>query len=199
VQVTAKSPKPRCGLAQSGFIDATSKAIKRSPRAFFVDNKDWGHVKCAPATPRHMLLTGKNSIRPEHFYVKDIAAWIPHLLIPNCVSTCPKCRQKSGVDAEHFCFVENPKVLCGVHTHRYLDAVHYTCGDCKGDFLAWRPDCLTLDSKEIAGILNFRMSVNMAFLPLNHVANKQLRNCLFTTWFSGKKAMLTKGASFGFN
>jgi len=41
--------------------------------------------------------------------------------------------------------------------------------------------------------------VNMAFLPLNHVANKQLRNYLFTTWFSGKKAMLTKGASFGFN
>jgi len=33
--------------------------------------------------------------------------------------------------------------------------------------------------------------VNMAFLPLNHVVNNQLRNCLFTTWFSGKKAMLT--------
>jgi len=33
--------------------------------------------------------------------------------------------------------------------------------------------------------------VNMAFLPLNHVVNKQLRNCLFATWFSGKKAMLT--------
>jgi len=31
----------------------------------------------------------------------------------------------------------------------------------------------------------------MAFLPLNHVVNKQLRNCLFTTWFSGEKAMLT--------
>jgi len=36
------------------------------------------------------------------------------------------------------------------------------------------------------------MAVNMAFSPQNCVANKQLRNCLFTTWFSGKKAMLTK-------
>ena len=43
------------------------------------------------------------------------------------------------------------------------------------------------------------IAVNMAFSPLNHVVNKQLRNCLFTTWFSGKKAMLTKGVSFGFN
>jgi len=36
----------------------------------------------------------------------------------------------------------------------------------------------------------------MAFLPLNHVANKQLCNCLFATWFSGKKAMLTMSRGF---
>jgi len=52
-----------------------------------------------------------------------------------------------------------------------------------------------VDKREVGCQLNPKDAhfVNMAFLPLNHVANKQLRNCLFTTWFSGKKAMLTKG------
>jgi len=195
VPVIAKGPKPRHGPAQAEFIDVTRKAIKRGPRLFFVD-KDWGHVKHATATPRCMLLTGKKSIRPEHFYVKDIAAWVPHLLTPNYVPTCPRCGQKSGVNVDRFRFVENPKILCGIHTHRCLDTVHCTCGDCKGDFAGWRPDCLQLDAKEIAGILNFRMSrgfavdENLCSFIISHATDtavsmhKKLRQMTATNWIN---------------
>jgi len=150
-----KSPKPRYGPAQAIFIERTRKAIKQDT-CFFHD-KDWSHIKCSD-NGHCPSLTAKGHINADSYYVKDVAAWVPHMILRNYIPSCGKCRKKERVDPTCFRFVEHPKILYGVFAHRCLDTVHYYCGACG----AWHETTMFHDSDEINGILNFRLSRGFA-------------------------------------
>jgi len=103
-------------------------------------------------------LVNTKKISPDVFYVKDVAVWIPHMTTPNCVPSCAKCLSKELVDVNRYRFVENPKILCGLSNHGYLDSVYHWCGKCTGDFTAFNPATLQQDSQETMGTINFRLS-----------------------------------------
>jgi len=69
----------------------------------------------------------------DSFCVKDVAMWAPHLLLPDHImSSCPHCKQSSGVDLRKSEFVERPKIIHGVWSCMCLD----TCMNCAGVLLA---------------------------------------------------------------
>jgi len=88
--------------------------------------------------------------------------WLPHLIIPNYVPSCGRCLSKVAVSIDPTKWVENPKMLYGLFSHRYLDTKYYKCNDCRSDFVGWHPETLKKDAQEIAGVLNFRMSKGFA-------------------------------------
>ena len=151
-------PKPRHGPAQAKFIESTRLAVEKEQKAFFVD-MDWSRIRYGGN--RGGTLVGK-PIDPLSFYVKDIAMWIPHLMLPNYVPSCSKCQTKEMVDVNGFDWVENPKLLYGVCSHRYVDTIYYKCNKCTCTFLGFNAVTMETDAKEITGVLNFRMSQGFA-------------------------------------
>jgi len=150
--------KPRYGTAQAAFIEQTRVAIDADP--FYFRTHEWTRIQCGGN--RYTTMTHPKKITVDSFYVKDLAVWIPHLLTPNYVPTCCRCLSKVAVGLDTTNWVENPKVLCGVFTHRHFDTKCCRCADCKSDFVGWHPVTLRHDAQEIAGILNFRMSKGFA-------------------------------------
>jgi len=159
--VSPKKTKPRYGEAQAEFIRRTRQAIKEDPT--ILNGVDWRRISYSKSC---LSLTGKKKTSVNDFYVKDLAVWLPHAIIPHCVPTCFRCESKDGVDVTRFRWTKLPKILYGTHTHRYLDTAWYTCVACSnqgnGEFAAWNEKTLLLDSKEITGILNFRLSNGFA-------------------------------------
>jgi len=147
-------PAPRHGNSQAQFIDSVRIEIESGLNKDYFAKRDWKRLTWA--TPASLVNTKK--ISPQLFYVKDLAVWIPHMLIPGCVPSCGKCLSKEGVDPNNFRFVEFPKIMYGLTSHRYLDSVYYHCGNCRGDFQACNPETLKHDGKELLGVLNFRLS-----------------------------------------
>jgi len=149
-------PAARHGAAQEGFVTSTRLALKADP-LYFV-KRDWRQLKFT--NPASLVNSKKTS--PDIFYVKDLAAWIPHMIVPGYTPSCAKCLKKEAVDVQRFRFVEEPKLLYGLSSHRYLDSACCWCGHCCGDFAAWNPATLTQDGKELVGIINFRLSKGFA-------------------------------------
>ena len=56
----------------------------------------------------------------DAFYVKPLACWIPHVLIPNHVPTCPHCKEKKFVNPQKARWINSPKILYGKDRHRYM-------------------------------------------------------------------------------
>jgi len=157
--IPKKPTKARCGPAQVSFIRDARRGIDEQGSLFFAA-REWSNI-CFGFS-RHSSLVQPKKMSPEHFYCKPIAAWVPHLIIPSFVPTCPKCHSKESVDVSKTRWVENPKLLYGIFTHKYLDTVYYHCVKCQKDFLGWHMDSIKLDADEIAGILNYRLSKGFA-------------------------------------
>jgi len=152
-----KAPKPRYGTAQAEFIEKTRCNVKDDPT--ILRGINWRRISYSA---NHLSLTGAKKISVNSFYVKDIAIWLPHVLIPEYTPTCHRCEEKGGVDVSRWSWVAFPKILHGLHTHRYLDSVEYFCLNCGKEFQAWNEDTLRLDGEEVTGVLNFRLSSGLA-------------------------------------
>jgi len=156
--VLKATPAVRCGVAQKKFIDATRKAVDLDPKFLQVN----GWCRISHSNRRGSALVGKKKLRADDFYVKDMAVWVPHLIIPHYVPSCARCKKKDYVELSKCHWVENPKLLYGTHSHRYLDTKYYWCGKCESDFSGWHEATLIQDAKEITGILNFNLSKGFA-------------------------------------
>jgi len=153
-----KGSKPRHGTAQEAFIVNTRKAIDGDP--FFFHKHEWSRIKHGGS--RHSCLAQPKKISVDCFCVKDCAAWIPHLIIPDCMPSCPRCLSKVAVDVTNAEWVENPKMMCGVCSHRHIDAKCCTCHECKKPFAGWHEATLRQDAEETSGVMNFRLSKGFA-------------------------------------
>ena len=147
------------GSAQDRFIKKVRSDINSQGVSFF-RNQDW--TKINPKQGRNACLKVCSSMAVDAFYVKPVAAWVPHLLIQDHVPTCPNCETNLYVDTTNAKWINKPKVLYGVTGHRYLDTLMYKCLDCNKFFTGYNQKSLELDSAKVVGIFNFHLSCGFA-------------------------------------
>ena len=112
------------GLAQKQFIKAVREDINVKQEKYF-HQKDWRLI--ALLGGKHIGLNSPTKLDVESFYVKPVAAWVPHLLIGGHIPSCPNCKKNTHVDVESARWVSFPKLLYGIKQRRYLDTKMYPC------------------------------------------------------------------------
>lgn len=118
-----------CPTSQREFVERIRAAVLANDR--FFDSHNWQNIE--PTGGRNSSLT--KGTHADRFYVKPIACWIPHLLIPNHVPCCPRCGKRDLVEVNRGVrFVNSPKILYGLGSHKYLDTLCYPCNRCKRRF-----------------------------------------------------------------
>jgi hypothetical protein len=150
------------GDAQKRHIRETREIILQEKERFFTRH-DWTRITPDVQGRRNTCLNNDNlSMVAEQFYIKAIAAWVPHWILPNHVPTCPHCENNQSVDINNIEWVDEPKILYGVRTHRYLDTVYYKCYGCGSTFAGYNEKSLKLDSASLIGIFNFHLAKGLA-------------------------------------
>jgi hypothetical protein len=150
----------RYGLAQEAFIKKTREAVKADLK--FFEKNDWSRISLKPGL-RNTSLNRSNDkafIDVQSFYVRDLAVWIPHMIIKDHTPTCPKCERNKFVMPTGT-WAGRPKVLYGLRKHRYLDSIYYKChsAECGGKlFSGCNERSLQLDAVKIVGVFNFHLT-----------------------------------------
>jgi hypothetical protein len=142
------------GIAQWTFIKKIRAAVKNDPKAFF-SHHNWRHVTPGGGKNDSTLFAGNKKTTVDAFYVRPVALWVPHLLIANHVPTCPRCKEKDNVDLIKARWINSPKVLHGVTSHKYLDTMLYPCTKCGGTFSGYHKHSLKLDANVVFGYFNY--------------------------------------------
>ena len=119
------------GKAQADFIISIRAAIDQHQARFFEGN-DWKRL--TPKGGRFVTPGPDQKLDVTSFYIKPVAAWVPHLLIRGYIPSCPKCKHARSVDATASTWITTPRTLYGVHGHQYLDTKIYMCRTCKTHF-----------------------------------------------------------------
>ena len=143
--------KVHCGRAQHDFIAAVRKSVTEEGASCF-KKRDWKRM--SPSTNTSLALVDLK-ICADSFCMKDVAVWIPHLLLPNHVSCCPHCGRSDCVDLSKAEFVARPKILHGTRSHRHLDAMMCKCVKCNKSFTEHNPKSLEKDASKVLGVFTF--------------------------------------------
>ena len=146
------------GVAQAQFIKSIRQSIDADQGLFFQD-KDWRMLTVKGG--RYVGL-GHSRVDTNSFYVKPVAAWVPHLLIPGHVPCCPKCKHSRSVDCSKAIWIPTPKILYGLSGHRYLDTKSYPCAGCGGRFAGYNIDSMIADGNKLMGFFFFNVSRQFA-------------------------------------
>ena len=122
---TSKKGQP-FGKAQASFIRETRSSIDANAKSFF-KGKDWRNI--TPCGGRFVGGLSSSPLPLESFYVKPIACFVPHHLLPNHTPTCPHCESSSDVltSGSMVKWIRQPKICYRVGSHRYLDTKLYYC------------------------------------------------------------------------
>lgn len=150
------------GEAQATFIKNTRMLLDANAKSF-LKGKDWRNL--TPCGGRFVVGTLSASLlSAESFYVKPIAAFVPHLLLPNHTPSCPHCESPSHVETfgSKVKWIKCPKILFGITSHRYLDTKLYYCGACNRRFAGYDKKSLQLDANQWAGYFPFNLSSKFA-------------------------------------
>jgi hypothetical protein len=152
-------PKP-LSEPQWRFVLKTRSAIKNDPRQFFKSH-DWRCIVPTNGGRFDSTILSKPST-VEDFYVKAIAAWVPHLLVPNHIPCCPHCKVRRHVDIVKARWINCPKVLYGMSRYKYLDTVLYPCTKCGRRFAGYNKQSMQLDSSLYYGYFTFYLGHGFA-------------------------------------
>ena len=152
---------PPYGSAQAAFIKKTRSDISAEGASYF-KARDWTNLVPVKGLGRNVCLNSCGAMCADAFYVKPVAAWIPHLLLPDHVPQCPTCDSSKYVDITSARWTDKPKLLYGVGTHRYLDTMMYKCLGCNRSFTGYNEKSLQLDSAKILGVFNYHLSAGFA-------------------------------------
>ena len=79
------------GRAQDAFVQATRNAIDSGQLTASTLAQNWQCL--SPSLLPNQLLTPT-----DFYYVKPIAVWVPHLIVPGFVPFCPHCQTPDGID-----------------------------------------------------------------------------------------------------
>ena len=151
------------GPEQQSFIAKVRSQVDSDSKAF-ISSCDWRCVN--PKGARHDSTLQNASVskktRVEAFYVKSLAVWVPHLLFNNHVPSCPHCKKSDHVDTSRGRWINTPKILYGLHRHRYLDTWLYPCRRCSRHFAGYNKASMQLDAAVYYGFFNFYVGYGYA-------------------------------------
>ena len=136
-----------------------------NPQSFFKKNS-WFDIKPMDGGRNVNLKYAKDrSIHIESFYVRKVAVWVPHLIVPNHVPTCPKCCSKQFVNVNKVKWVDYPKLCYGLSDHYYIDTVFYRCDShaCRKSFCGYNPEMLRLDANKVFAEFGMRFKLRKTF------------------------------------
>lgn len=135
--------RQRCGtrrsMAQEAFVQRTREAI-------LAGTCDDLFVNWMEICPRKFRYGPRAEVRsPSDFYLKSIAAWVPHILWPGYVPVCPSCEKNDCVILSTAKFIPFPMVLLCLAEDRDLDTMDVRCGRCCNRFRMTNQRSLSLD------------------------------------------------------
>jgi hypothetical protein len=132
-----KKPK-QVGEAQWSFILKTRSAINNDPKLFFKSH-NWRCIELTTGGRFDSLILdwSANKTSVNHFYLKPVAAWVPHLLIPKQTPSCPHCKKSTDVNVVKARWINFPKILFGTSRYCYLTTVLYPCSLCGRRFAGY--------------------------------------------------------------
>jgi hypothetical protein len=160
--MASKAKPENLSAAQWDFIQKTRAAIDNDARGFFRTH-NWRNIAPTGGTHESNLLnTGTRKTSVESFYVKGMACWIPHQLINNHIPSCPTCESNKDVDVVKGRWINCPKVLFGIGTHRYFDTMLYLCVKCKRHFAGYNKKSMQLDAHVYYSYFNFFLGKGFA-------------------------------------
>ena len=146
------------GHHQKFFVQDVRNSVDAVGSAYF-ESHDWRQINPKDGARSSLI----KPIDAGSFNVKSVACWVPHLLIGGGFKpTCPHCEQSSYIDLNKCRWIENPKILHGVSTHRYLDTKYYHCSSCGKDFTGYNLGSMKLDQDKYLGFFNFHLSKKYA-------------------------------------
>ena len=148
------------GPDQAAFIQATREKIDAD--SCFFDRNDWRFI--APKEGRHIRLKDKK-LRVGSFYIKGVAAFVPHLILPDHVPTCPHCESNQFIDLSACRWIVIPKILFRTTDHAYLDTKLYYCRNCTRRFTGYNKRSLELDADKWVGMFDFHLTKTFAVDP----------------------------------
>jgi len=127
----------------------------------FLQHQDWRNIQ--PKTARYGTAS-KRQLDASSFYVKSVACFVPHVVIPGHVPICPRCESSSKVDTHgtNVRWIKVPKTLFGLSSHRYLDTKFYWCGTCRKRFAGCDKWSMQLSAKVWLGYFPFNLSDRFA-------------------------------------
>ena len=144
-------------VAQDRFVQRTRHDIDANQCSYF-DDHDWHRI--VPNGGSRSSL--RKAVSIDSFYVKPVAAWVPHLLFENHVPSCPRCRSPRFVDVKAARWINTPKILFGVSSHQYLDTKLYPCRGCGQRFTGYNRESMDLDEEKYMGFFNIYLSARFA-------------------------------------
>jgi hypothetical protein len=141
------TPPTQFSAAQWSFIKKVRASVDSNAKAYFLEH-NWRNITPAGGRFDSGLLDPSNrkTTTAEAFYIKAVACWVPHKLIPNHVPKCPQCEKNRYVDPTKGRWVNSPKILYGVERHRYLDTFLYPCRNCQRTFTGYNKKSMQLDA-----------------------------------------------------
>ena len=150
---------PYCN-AQAIFIKSVREAMDADAKKFLHD-KDWRNI--LPKSARQGTAS-KKQLDVSSLYVKPVACFLPHAIIPGHIPVCPRCESADKVDTHgsYVRWIRTPKTLFGLNTHRYLDTKFYWCSACRKRFAGYDKRSMQLSAKVWLGYFPFNLSDRFA-------------------------------------
>jgi len=151
--------KPSC-QGQVSFIKYVRRGMDADTKQFLRD-KDWRNIQ--PKSPRQGTSSNK-LLEVKSFYLKHVACFVPHVLIPGHVPFCLRCKSNDRVDTQgsKVRWIKMPKTLFGTHSHRYLDTKFYWYQSCRRRFAGYDKGSMQLSAKLWLGFFPFNLSDRFA-------------------------------------
>jgi hypothetical protein len=91
-KTTRQKSKPRFSNAQYEHICQYRSHIDNMKCDEFF--KDWKNVHIK----KRLIGPKRSKIKPDDYYVRASAVWLPHIIIPNHIPCCPLCKSNESVD-----------------------------------------------------------------------------------------------------
>jgi len=145
---TAKHPH---AVSQREFIESIRKQIDDNPR--FFDDHNWSNIM--PKGGRHS--SSQKAICPDSFYVRPIATHVPHFLFKE-TPCCPHFSSRKFVNLSSARWINSPKILYDIGSHKHLDTMLYPCNKCKRHFAGCNEVSMGHDSDRTLGFFNMKLS-----------------------------------------
>ena len=162
---TTKHP---CSTNQREFVKIIHKQI--DDNECFFDDHNWSDI--LPKGGRNSSL--QKAICVDSFHAKPVAAHVSHLLF-KVTPCCPHCNSQKFVNATGARWINNPKILCCIGSHKCFNAMLCPSDKCKRHFAGHNKLSMGHDSDRTLGFFDMKLSKSFA-------VDEELHSFIRSSW-----------------